>query len=399
MSELTESGSVPASRFGHTMVMVGDTRAIVHGGSYLGEEGEYCVTNELYSFNVETRVWTRVYQRPVEKLAKIPGARAAHASCCVAELQMLMFGGSEGAKRINGGKAKSIAGVIDDGLWLLDLKSETESVWTPVPVRGPMPEARYGHIMVWHEMILKVILYGGYTGNEEMGDLWLFDLSGFDERTKTWSWQQVKMPSSVGPGPLMYHAAAICPTGFKAAGMIMVFGGRSDGQASHDVWGLSYDPSGGWMWQRAPTFGGVPHARFQHSAAFVGDKLVVLGGRTGDNFRRPLPTEVFDMATCEWRCLADCSLDRFRHASWTVGDQLMTYGGLAQNSESGFDFAGESVLMHQPFATLLSEWTTLQFATGQENVNKTLTEDGTKPADDQKKMGNLPDIMEEAPLQ
>ena len=65
------------------------------------------------------------------------------------------------------------------------------------------------------------------------------------------SWAEIKCESEI-PAARVYHSAALCTAG-TAAGMIVIFGGRSsDNNPLNDSWGLRRHRKGHWDWVRAP---------------------------------------------------------------------------------------------------------------------------------------------------
>ena len=77
-----------------------------------------------------------------------------------------------------------------------------------------------------------LIIFGGNIGNKITNDIWIINL---DDGILEW-----KKLEPVGDSPCarMYHAASVCKYG-GAAGMMIIYGGRSDtGTALNDTWGL-----------------------------------------------------------------------------------------------------------------------------------------------------------------
>ena len=164
-----------------------------------------------------------------------------------------------------------------------------------------------------------IAVFGGNLGNKITNDIWIINI----DETKP-EWKKLE-PTSDLPPPRMYHAAAVCKYG-GAAGMIVIFGGRSDGSSAlNDTWGLRKHRNGSWDWVNAPyRTNVVPLKRFQHSMAFFNNLLILLGGR-GDENMKTIPIEVYDTESSEWNKLA--AFDKFRHASWIVDNYLFTHGG------------------------------------------------------------------------
>jgi len=59
MEILETLGSTPQSRFGHTMTLISETKAVLFGGA-TGDTGKYSITGETYSFDLVTRLWRKI---------------------------------------------------------------------------------------------------------------------------------------------------------------------------------------------------------------------------------------------------------------------------------------------------------------------------------------------------
>ncbi len=87
-----------------------------------------------------------------------------------------------------------------------------------------------------------LVLIGGCTESQESNDVWIINI-----QNAPLSWSQAQ-PKGILPSPRVYHSAAYCNTG-TAQGMILIFGGRSDKIAQHDLWGLTKHRDNTWSWQ------------------------------------------------------------------------------------------------------------------------------------------------------
>jgi protein phosphatase len=210
--------------------------------------------------------------------------------------------------------------MASDELHRLDLRQgEAQAVWQILPISGPTPGRRYGHVMVYSMPHLTV--YGGNTGVDTVNDVWTLST----ERQPL-AWARISFERD-SPPPRMYHVASLCLSG-TAAGMIVCFGGRSkDLAALNDTWGLCRHRGGTWDWIRAPYKPGgvVPTARYQHTGFFVGSALVVVGGRVDQVGGVPL-VEVYETKTSEWTTFAP--VPRFRHTCWWMDGMIYVHGGL-----------------------------------------------------------------------
>ncbi len=214
--------------------------------------------------------------------------------------------------------------MASDDLYLFDMrKGEDLAQWIIVPVVGPTPGRRYGHVISFCMPYL--IIFGGNTGSESVNDSWCLSVE-----KAPFSWVKI-IHQSEAPPPRVYHAAAQCLTGC-AAGMMLVFGGRAtDQSALNDAWGLRRHRDGSWDWVKAPYRKGTtpPVARYQHSQLFLATILVVIGGRT-IAAPKPASFEAYDTESSEW--FSYPPIKRFRHASWAVESLVYVHGGFELDS-------------------------------------------------------------------
>ncbi len=62
MEKLDTLGTAPQSRFGHTMTLISEVKAILFGGA-TGDTGKYSITGETYSFDLVTRHWKKIERK------------------------------------------------------------------------------------------------------------------------------------------------------------------------------------------------------------------------------------------------------------------------------------------------------------------------------------------------
>lgn len=275
---------------------------------FLSANGEYSITGDTYVLDIPTVSWIKVHPD-----GSHPPPRAAHAACCVDFNQMVIYGGATG-----GGSLSS------DDLILLDYRDVESATWLTVPVVGTTPGRRYGHTMAFHKP--NIILYGGNIGSMCQSDIWVLDV----DRTP-FTWKEVPLSSNTPRPPArVYHTADICLDG-PASGMMVVFGGRThENKHLGDLWGLRQHRNGQWDWIEAPTRRGTPAApRCQHSASFIGHRLVITGGRSEAVFQR-LATSIYSTTCCDW--YTGPTISRFRHSSWGLDSILFCFGGFDHSS-------------------------------------------------------------------
>jgi len=84
------TGEVPKPRFGHTIAQIAKTKIVLFGGA-TGDTGRYSITGDAYLFDVQLLTWKKL-----ETTGVAPSPRAAHASCSLELLQMVVYGGATG---------------------------------------------------------------------------------------------------------------------------------------------------------------------------------------------------------------------------------------------------------------------------------------------------------------
>ena len=158
-------GEVPLARFGHTVTQVSKSKVIMFGGA-TGDTGKYTITGDTYALDLISFKWAKL-----EGQGMAPHPRAAHGSCSVDQLQMVVYGGATGG-----------GGLVSDDLYLLDLRNgDSAAQWMIVPVIGKTPGRRYGHTIVFCKPYL--IVFGGNTGQEPVSDVWSLNV---DKAPFTW---------------------------------------------------------------------------------------------------------------------------------------------------------------------------------------------------------------------
>jgi len=189
--------------------------------------------------------------------------------------------------------------------------------WTLIKTEGPTPGKRYGHSMNYLKPY--IVIFGGYAGCEPVNDTWVLMIEQIP-----FKWQKIDFKNEL-PLPRVYHTCSLCSTG-KAAGMLVLFGGRAKDQNTlSDTWGLRKHRDGSWDWIKAPYSGDVmPTPRFQHSSTFIGSINIIAGGRGGD-VGDPFPIDAYDTNSSTWKKIIP--LPRFRHTAWIVDNGLCVFGG------------------------------------------------------------------------
>lgn len=95
--------------------------------------------------------------------------------------------------------------------------------WGELDPSGERPSARHDHSLVTDGRSL--FLFGGRSGDKELGDLWSFD-------TEAGTWNEL---SSAGGPPARFGHNAVFD---QARGRMLVFGGQAGGAFFNDLWGF-----------------------------------------------------------------------------------------------------------------------------------------------------------------
>ncbi|KAJ4758912.1 Serine/threonine-protein phosphatase [Rhynchospora pubera] len=275
-------------------------------------------TSDVHCYDVMSNKWTRL-----TPAGEAPSPRAAHVAAAVGTMVA-----------IQGGIGPT--GLSAEDLHVLDLTHKPR--WNRVPVRGPGPGPRYGHVMalVGQRFLLCI---GGNDGKRALADVWALDTAA-----KPYNWRKLE-PEGEGPPPCMYATASA-----RSDGLLLLCGGRDASNVPlSTAYGLARHRDGRWEWAIAP--GHSPSSRYQHAAVFVNARLHVSGGALGGGrvVEDSSSVAVLDTAAGVWcdtksvvtaprtgQYSADVAgkdgsvnlMRRCRHAAAAVGDLIFVYGGL-----------------------------------------------------------------------
>ena len=166
--------------------------------------------------------------------------------------RMVVFGGYDGS------------GYRDD-VWELSLAGTP--AWTELTPSGTPPSARAYHSAIYDPVRDRMVVFGGFTGEVYLNDVWELSLAG------TPAWTELT-PSGTPPSVRRYHSAIYDPV----RDCMVVFAGWCSGATLDDVWELSLAGTPAWK-DLAPS-GAPPSPRYSHSAVYdpVRDRMVVFGG-------------------------------------------------------------------------------------------------------------------------
>ena len=280
-SDLT-SVDAPKARKGHTAVWTG-SQMIVWGGF---NENNLNTGGRL---TPSTQSWSSMSSEDA------PTARTGHGAVWTGKT-MVIFGG------------RNSGGLLSDG-GVYDPASDR---WTALPTQGA-PSPRHLASVIWTGKAL--LVWGGELadGDANSGALLSFDSAG---KPLTWS----SLPVLDGFAGRSGHASVWEGQRF------IVWGGRHRSGTVLADGALWDSTTSKWTYLEAA---GAPPARFDASAVWAGDELVVFGGSGNQG---PLSSgAAWSLSTRKWRTLPSQSSTGARSgslAAWT-GSHLLIFGGLS----------------------------------------------------------------------
>ena len=320
------SGHKPFPRFGQSIVSLNNVKIILFGGA-VGDIRNFKYSNEIYIFNLMTKIWKKIIYN---NLSIIPKERAAHAAASNNDNQMAIHGGSIGGSTL-----------AEDELWIFDLKGDknnnndvnSEGIWKLIKTTGNSPGKRYGHTLSYMKPYF--ILFGGNSNPNLKNDVWIIDIET-NNNNNVYSWNNIKFLYNVGPSPRLYHSSGYYDKGNNIQGII-IFGGRdSKENPLNDIWCLHKGYEGGhdkWEWMRAViSSGNEIKPRYNHSICFYNNLMIIIGGRSHYNYHNPLPIEVYNLDNFESYEFPGIGMNR--QSSFIFDKYIYLYGGFNEKNSS-----------------------------------------------------------------
>lgn len=197
--ELDTGDGRPNLRYGTASVYDPESHALVTFAGFT-DEGRF---HDTWRLDLATATW-----RDISPADGDPGRRCLHSAAYDAGAgRMLIYGGQR-------------SGALGD-LWSLDLQ---RLQWTELEPATRPPD-RFFTALAHDPANGQLLIFGGDTGTEKLGDLWAYSL-------EAGTWQPVDVLGS-GPAPRDGAVAIHIPT----AGRVLIFGGTGSGHFA-DTWFL-----------------------------------------------------------------------------------------------------------------------------------------------------------------
>lgn len=330
----TGLNGVPLARSGHVAVWTGSEMIVAGGRAWDSSVNQFAYTNQYGRYNPATGNWTVAAGAPVGMYQKAvwtgshmlvwgganmtgpginagaqldpatnswsdmvsvgqPSGRKDHTAVWTGS-EMIVWGGLNGAS----------LPIYGDGARY----NPVTNTWQTMSMIGA-PSARYGHIAVWTGS--QMIIWGGVGATGAI----LGDGARYNPATDTWA----PVASTDAPSERFAHIAVW--TGSR----MIVWGGSSDGP--YVATGGSYDPvTDTWTAIDAMC---APVGLFEQRAVWSGTKMIVWGGgmngttsNTGDGYE-------YDPIANSWTRISvtGAPSTRFEYTAIWAGDKLIVWGG------------------------------------------------------------------------
>lgn len=240
-----------------------------------------------------------------------PKSRYGHSLTCVNDEKVIMFGGL------------GVSDYLQD-TWEYDIST---NAWTEYNTIGTRPSLR-----VYHSLSFigdnKLILFGGFDGNNYLNDTWEYDIS-----THTWTEY-----NTIGIKPIARSDHSIAYVG---NGKLIMYGGRYlSGEGKYyylqDTW--EYDISTH-TWMEYNEEGNNPFSRASHSISYISDDRLILFGGYVEDVGNTSDAWEYDLSNHAWlpKDTDNSPSRRVKHTMAYFGDsKVIMFGGYGDYSGKEF---------------------------------------------------------------
>jgi N-acetylneuraminic acid mutarotase len=281
----TSASASPSARYAHTSVWTGQEMLVWGGRDNVGATA----TGGRYDPALDS--WSPI------STGTAPTARSSHAAVWTGST-MIIWGGSTGSANLNsGGRYDPVA-----------------DAWSPTSVAGA-PSARTGFSTAWAGN--RLVVWGGQVGNALKNDG-----ARYDPAADLWT----PTSASGAPSSRTYHSAV------STGPFVIVWGGLTSTSCTPACTatdsGAIYDPSAN-SWSSMPS-SGAPSARYQHTAVWTGDIMIVWGGVSAASGSQNMATGArYHPPSGSWAPVSIVSAPgpRSLHSAVWTGDTMVIWGG------------------------------------------------------------------------
>ena len=266
--QLEPRGRLPAGRYGHTAVSVGD-KMLVCGG----QKSDGKIATDLWEYSMKRNTWKQLKDLSFAHFLENGGFR--HTAVLAGD-KMLVYGGTNGRKFSQ---------------FMSEYSMKQGVLKTNYDFNAPK---RYKHTAV--SIGDNMLVFGGETveGGEQRvlkGDLWKYSIK---QNTRHLWWKKSrpsrwkKLTSTGGPSARSRHTAV------SVGDKMLVFGGQEShlkiGSGNigfgmnNDLWEYSMKKN---TWKKL-VFTGGPSERAGHTAVSIGDNMLVFGGEASNSKKNDL---------------------------------------------------------------------------------------------------------------
>ena len=222
-----------------------------------GTSGDMTRLDDFYSFSFDENKWKEVEVLGTER----PGGRENNGFVIGDSSRVYLFGGYNGDCWLN-------------DLWMFDIDSK---LWTciqessdrnssvensPLSDNDSVPSRRFGYVSIVHDN--KLILFGGFDGEN-----WLNDMYEFDFTTK--AWRRIKAKGRLPD-------ARSCPAWAKDEMNVYIQGGYDGVERKDDFFACDLTT---YTWREIPGAGSPPSSRYFHSCCLYGKKMYMVSVMNG----------------------------------------------------------------------------------------------------------------------
>lgn len=227
----------------------------------------------------------------MNQMERVGMVTTASAGCtplipCSRNGHSLLFDDAHRRSILFGGAAGN--GLEFHDLWSVQVDADQCCRFLELRPDGPVPLARWGHSAVLRAATHEMVVFGGRTGGNALGDVWALDLSPGRER-----WRACGV-SGIGPTPRS-GASVVYHPGHDS---MVVFGGIG-AEPFSDTWEFRFATMD---WRRIAVAGPAPGASVECVAAYDpdGDRMLVALGRDQERFHSEVWTLAFAAGDASW---------------------------------------------------------------------------------------------------